>query len=346
MNMDLAHNLNLTLGLGLDILLISALLLVSWRLLGASDLFQAIVLFISFGLFLALAWLRLQAPDIALAEAAVGAGLTGVLLFGTFKGLEPDADNTSPSPAPKPCRLDRTAECPRRMHYILAGVFSAMFTALLVFAVLELPRTGSGLTGLAADSMDDSGVAHPITAVLLNFRLFDTWLELGVLLLALVGILGVHGCRDLKGMRPRHDAGPLLFWLVRGLIPVLILTTVHLLWLGDHAPGGAFQAGVVLASGLVLLWLSGHPSITILSSAAWMPCLVAGFGSILLMGVMTALAPNLDALEYPQEFAKVLILVLEFVATLSIGVILASLAVQALAGGDDKQTKTTEYKPK
>ncbi|MFP4657322.1 MAG: Na(+)/H(+) antiporter subunit B, partial [Desulfonatronovibrionaceae bacterium] len=67
----------------LDVLLIVALLLTAWRLLESSDLFQAIVLFVSFGLFLALVWLRLMAPDIALAEAAVGAGLSGVLLLGT-----------------------------------------------------------------------------------------------------------------------------------------------------------------------------------------------------------------------------------------------------------------------
>ena len=40
--------------------------------------FMIIVLFISFGLMLSLAWVRLKAVDIALAEAAIGAGLTGL----------------------------------------------------------------------------------------------------------------------------------------------------------------------------------------------------------------------------------------------------------------------------
>ena len=39
------------------------------------------VLFIAFGLLMALAWMRLRAPDIALAEAAVGSGITGALLL-------------------------------------------------------------------------------------------------------------------------------------------------------------------------------------------------------------------------------------------------------------------------
>lgn len=48
------------------------------------DLFRAIVMFVVFGLLMALVWVRLGAPDIALVEAAIGAGLTGVLLLDTL----------------------------------------------------------------------------------------------------------------------------------------------------------------------------------------------------------------------------------------------------------------------
>ncbi len=54
---------------------------------GLPDLFRAIVLFIAFGLLMALAWVRLDAPDVALAEAAIGAGLTGALLLGALARL-------------------------------------------------------------------------------------------------------------------------------------------------------------------------------------------------------------------------------------------------------------------
>lgn len=64
-----------------DLLLATALPLVAWRALAARDLFKATVFFIVFGLLMALAWARLRAPDIALAEAAIGAGLTGALLL-------------------------------------------------------------------------------------------------------------------------------------------------------------------------------------------------------------------------------------------------------------------------
>ena len=47
----------------------------------ASDPVRASLLFVAFGLLSALAWVRLAAPDIALAEAAVGSGVTGALLL-------------------------------------------------------------------------------------------------------------------------------------------------------------------------------------------------------------------------------------------------------------------------
>ncbi len=64
-----------------DLLLAGALLWSGWRTLAARRLDQAIVMFIVFGLLITIAWTRLQAPDIGLAEAAIGAGLTGALLL-------------------------------------------------------------------------------------------------------------------------------------------------------------------------------------------------------------------------------------------------------------------------
>jgi len=78
----LAWAFDLFLGLGL--------LWLAWRALACPDLFKAIVLFVAFGLLLALAWVRLEAPDVALAEAAIGAGLTGALLMAALARLGDD----------------------------------------------------------------------------------------------------------------------------------------------------------------------------------------------------------------------------------------------------------------
>lgn len=64
-----------------DMLLGAGMLVAAFGALWSRDLFRAVVLFVVFGLMVAIAWIRLQAPDVALAEAAIGAGLTGALLL-------------------------------------------------------------------------------------------------------------------------------------------------------------------------------------------------------------------------------------------------------------------------
>jgi uncharacterized MnhB-related membrane protein len=70
-----------------DLLLGVALLFTAWRALYTRALFPAVVFFVAFGMLLALAWMRLEAPDVALAEAAIGAGLTGALLMAAVARL-------------------------------------------------------------------------------------------------------------------------------------------------------------------------------------------------------------------------------------------------------------------
>ncbi len=77
----------------LDWILVITLVSLGWRVLSITDLFKAIVLFITFGLLMALTWVRLKAVDIALAEAAIGAGLTGVLFLTTLSHLGSPTDS-------------------------------------------------------------------------------------------------------------------------------------------------------------------------------------------------------------------------------------------------------------
>ena len=81
----------------LDIALCGSLIWLAFQTLATADLFKAIVLFIVFGLVMALTWARLDAPDIALAEAAIGAGLTGALFLSTLAALSKGANRASPS---------------------------------------------------------------------------------------------------------------------------------------------------------------------------------------------------------------------------------------------------------
>lgn len=70
-----------------DIILVLTMLWLAWCLLNTEDIFKAVVLFISFGLLMSLAWVRMRAPDVALAEAALGAGLTGPLFLSALRRM-------------------------------------------------------------------------------------------------------------------------------------------------------------------------------------------------------------------------------------------------------------------
>ena len=64
-----------------DLLLCGTLVGLAIAALVSRQARRGVILFIAFGLLLALVWARLRAPDVAIAEAAIGAGLAGALLL-------------------------------------------------------------------------------------------------------------------------------------------------------------------------------------------------------------------------------------------------------------------------
>ena len=88
----------MTLHLAFDSLLALILLWSAWQTLATPQLDRAVILYIVFGLLLTLVWARLDAPDIALAVAALGAGLTGTLLLDALAALRRKASRTAPTP--------------------------------------------------------------------------------------------------------------------------------------------------------------------------------------------------------------------------------------------------------
>lgn len=47
----------------------------------------SIIIFMSYSLIMSIIWVFLQAPDLAITEAAVGAGVTTVLFFATLRRI-------------------------------------------------------------------------------------------------------------------------------------------------------------------------------------------------------------------------------------------------------------------
>jgi len=309
-----------------DGLLGLGLLWLAWRSLACTDMFKAIVLFIAFGLLMALAWLRLEAPDVALAEAAIGAGVTGALLLSALAGLT--STGASRHEVEQPEGVEKQTGTLHRLPILLL----MLTAALLGYAVLSLPSHDPGLSAEVAENLASSGVSNPVTAVLLNFRGYDTMLEMAVLLMALLGVWSlacVESQRD-------SSADPILDMLTRLLVPLLILVAAYLLWVGAHAPGGAFQAGSVLGAAGVLLILAGWRLPSRLTGWPLRLVVLSGPAAFVAIALITILIGG-RLLEYPTEHAGTLILIIETMATLSIGVTLAALFLGSSPEHEEKQ---------
>ena len=114
----------------LDVGLALLVVLVAVWTIAARDLFASVVGYVAYGLLLAFVWIRLYAPDVALTEAAVGSGVTGVLLITAGKrlgALKIAAPEAPPSLALK----------------LLTGVLALLVASALAATILMLPDTAT-----------------------------------------------------------------------------------------------------------------------------------------------------------------------------------------------------------
>jgi multisubunit Na+/H+ antiporter MnhB subunit len=182
---------------------------------------------------------------------------------------------------------------------ILVGLLCLAVAGALGWAVLERTLPAENLPERVAEAMPQSGVDHPITAVLLNFRGYDTLLEIAVLLLAVVVALAL---REAQPDRPEAMGleNPLLRAVMAWLLPLILITTGFLLWAGAYQPGGAFQAGSVLAAGGLLLRLAGVTTAWLDNPAVLRTGLAMGLLTFLAVGLLVML-PGVPFLTYPAE---------------------------------------------
>jgi multisubunit Na+/H+ antiporter MnhB subunit len=297
-----------------DIGLALLVLGVAFWTMAARDTFSAVVGFVAFGLLLALVWIRLSAPDVALTEAAIGSGVTGGLLLGASLRLR---------------RVETlaSAEKPGAMMRFAAAALCAGASAGIMAIVLLLPEPAPTLAPQAAANIPATGLGNPVTAVLMAYRAIDTLLETVVLLLALVGIWSLASDRVWGGIPgPRHSPEPdgVLTFIAQLLVPVGILVGIHIFWVGSVAPGGEFQGATIIAAMWILAMMAGivdapavsRPWLRVLLAAGPAVFIAIGFAGVVLAGAFLA---------YPESHAKLLIVTIEIPVTLSIAAALALL---------------------
>ena len=353
-----------------DCVLAVGLVSVAIGMLSGQDLFRAIVLFILFGLLLTVAWCRLDAVDIALAEAGIGAGLTGALLLNTWAATVWESRSRIRKTAGQEHPIDRdNRKGPPSSGVSLfsGGISTALwlvpwmlaFGAMIAMVVPLALATDTPI--IATDqAIPDSGVTHPVTAVLLNFRAYDTLLEVVVLMAAALAVLPLIesklGAAPVSPDRNSPKAGwapkvltslrlgfknntdravkngVVLETFTKLMIPVAVLVAGYILWAGKQAPGGAFQSAALLCAIGVLLLVSGQrsPQWTRLH---WRVLMSIGLCVFLLVGLVGSMEGRVF-LEYPTAWAGSLILIVEFCLTVSLTVILISLFTSTSPTGD------------
>ena len=171
--------------------------------------------------------------------------------------------------------------------------------ALLVYAAQDFPEWGSPNSPASqspvsshfiANTGVDTEVPNMVTAVLADYRGFDTMFETVVVFIAGMAVLAILKKSGKKNPRKREfevDAEPDLIVTntVRLLVPVIQIFSFYVLAHGHVSPGGGFQGGVVMGASFILIALSWDLDTALARFPLDRCTVVAGLGIILYAGI-------------------------------------------------------------
>ncbi|MDD8057926.1 MULTISPECIES: DUF4040 domain-containing protein [Shewanella] len=227
--------------------LLTLLVITAIAIVRTDDLFVAVMLTSIFSLLMAANFFILDAADVALTEAAVGAGVTTVIFL---------------------CALELTGD---REKARVGGRWVALGTVgvlalLIIYATFDKPRLGDPDAPvhqhLAPWYLEKTpeyiDIPNVVTAILGSFRGYDTLGEVFVVFAACIGVLFILGVSPSRKNQPvikkssglRHHLIPQV--VGRLLIPFIVLFGLYVQFHGEYGPGGGFQAGAIIATGVIL----------------------------------------------------------------------------------------------
>ncbi|QGX38327.1 DUF4040 domain-containing protein [Permianibacter aggregans] len=231
------------------VFLLTFLIIISIAIIRVKSLFSAVMLSGIFSLLMAANFFILDAADVALTEAAIGAGITTVLFLAALA-------------------LTRETE-QRETHSRVPLLVLAIAAAPIIFATFDKPRLGDPNAPVhqhvapwyLEKTPELIGIPNVVTAVLGSFRGYDTLGEVFVIFTAGIGVLFVFGVHQRKAAISggelaqqargiRHHLIPRIIGKI--FIPVILLFALYVQFHGEYGPGGGFQAGAIFAAGLIL----------------------------------------------------------------------------------------------
>lgn len=231
--------------------LLTLLVVVALAIVRTKNLFVAAMLLSIFSLLMASNFFILDAADVALTEAAVGAGVTTVIFLSALRLTSQYERGTL-----------------ARNRWIAIAVVTVT-TLILIFGTFDSQRLGDPNAPVQLhvapyyidNTQELMGFPNVVTAVLSSFRGYDTLGEVFVVFIAAVGVMFILDAR--RGTGPEYDVPEveglkhhLIPRTVGGLlIPFILLFGFYVQFHGEYGPGGGFQAGAIVATGFILLAL-------------------------------------------------------------------------------------------
>ncbi len=237
----------------IDLILMLMLLIVGLAIVRLNDIFAIVMLAGVYSLVSALWFVSLDAVDVAFTEAAVGAGISTVLMLGAML-------------------LSSRTALPAKPVRKWASFFIVLATgAALMYAVTDMPSFGDPLSAPNAyvgleylkRSLPDTEIPNVVSSVLASYRGYDTLGETSVILTAGLGVMLILGMGgkingQLKKKAIDYDNADaqahhtVLRVVSKMMIPLIVLYGFYVQFHGDFGPGGGFQAGVIIASAVIL----------------------------------------------------------------------------------------------
>ena len=173
----------------IEVILFAFLIVMALVIERLSDLFAAAMMTGIFSLVSAGLFTLMDGVDVAFTEAAVGAGISTVLLLGTLS-----------------LTTTREYQQPFRIGPLLIVIATG---AVLVYGTLDMPAYGDPNAPIHRHMMNDFimgtaeyfNIPNIVTAVLGSYRGYDTFGETTVVFAATVGVLLLLSNVDLKELR-------------------------------------------------------------------------------------------------------------------------------------------------
>jgi multicomponent Na+:H+ antiporter subunit B len=176
----------------IDITLLAFMVVTALAIIRTQNLFAVIMLFGIFSLLTAAIFLILDAADVAFTEAAVGAGISTVLMLATL-ALAGGHEEKPPTHRPW---------LPLLVVVVTGAALIYGTTDIPSFGEANAPANKHVAPRYIEKGESETGVPNLVTAVLASYRGFDTLGEVTVIFTAGIGVLLLIGRRrDSKGAK-------------------------------------------------------------------------------------------------------------------------------------------------